>query len=124
MRKRKGKRRGRKSLEELRRRRPSRPPRALVLIVCEGKETEPRYFRALRTHKRLSAEIEIVGAGADPSKVVEDAARLREKYPRECKAMTGQRLGRIERRELPGTAQERQAIAAELGRKTWEVFSD
>lgn len=33
---------------ELKRRGPSRQPKHRILIVCEGKKTEPRYFRELQ----------------------------------------------------------------------------
>jgi hypothetical protein len=63
--------------ESLRRRRPSVAPRACVLIVCEGLETEPRYFKALQKKLRLlPVEIEVVGQGAAPKTVVERAVEL------------------------------------------------
>jgi RloB-like protein len=54
------------------RRGPVREPYDRVLIVCEGKKTEPYYFRGLRLHYRLSsANIEIVPAdGTDPLSIV------------------------------------------------------
>ena len=43
---------------------PQRESYDRVLIVCEGKKTEPSYFGDLLTHYRLSmANIEIVGSG-------------------------------------------------------------
>ncbi len=54
------------------------PPRARILIVCEGRETEPRYFDALCRHKRLTAtEVEIHGdpSGSHPGNLVDYAAR-------------------------------------------------
>lgn len=42
------------------------------LVVCEGAKTEPNYFRQF-----LKAQVEVVGAGADPSQVVAQALRLK-----------------------------------------------
>jgi len=53
----------------------------LVLIVCEGEKTEPRYFEGLRDEWRLrSSDVEIVGkdCGAAPISVVDYAIRVRE----------------------------------------------
>lgn len=45
-----------------------------VLVVCEGEKTERYYFAGLRNHLRLrSANIEIVGEGATPTKIVRRA---------------------------------------------------
>ena len=59
-----------------------------VLIVCEGKKTEPNYFNEIRSNYRLSAtHVEIVqcSIGTAPIQIVEDAKqRFREskKYDR------------------------------------------
>ena len=59
------------------RRRPVREPYKKVLIVCEGKKTEPNYFKGLKDSLRLnSANVAIVGHGATPSKIVERARQL------------------------------------------------
>jgi RloB-like protein len=58
---------------------PVREPYDRVLIVCEGKKTEPYYFTGLRLHYRLSsANIKIMPAnGTDPLSIVSFAeARL------------------------------------------------
>jgi RloB-like protein len=63
------------------RRGPIREPYDRVLIVCEGKKTEPYYFGGLRLQYRLSsANIEITPAdGTDPMSIVSFAeARLAE----------------------------------------------
>jgi RloB-like protein len=73
----------------LRRQRLRLPPRERILIVCEGRETEPRYFDAWRREARSPlVNIEIVPLGADPKRVVEcavermaDAARAARKDP-------------------------------------------
>ena len=59
------------------RRKGTRPPHDRVLIVCEGKKTEPNYFEELKAHYRLnSADIEIVGTdGASPENILKLAKR-------------------------------------------------
>jgi hypothetical protein len=62
-------------------------PKPLVLVVCEGTETEPRYFRALRRSKRIQRErmrIETGAAcgGTNPSFLVE-ARKLKRKFHQE-----------------------------------------
>lgn len=48
-----------------------------VLIVCEGAKTEPNYFNGLKKHLRLkSANVEIVGEGANPATIVKRAKKL------------------------------------------------
>jgi hypothetical protein len=69
--------------ESLRRLKAKRAPYDLVLIVCEGGNTEPNYFRELRDAFRLNtANIEIVGeeCGSAPRNVVSFAI---EKYKQE-----------------------------------------
>ena len=58
----------------LSRREARRDPVARVLIVCEGKKTEPTYFRDLiREYRLTSAIVKVAGEGADPKIVVERA---------------------------------------------------
>ena len=55
-----------------------------VLIVCEGTRTEPLYFRELAYHYRLgTANIVVVGSGADPHTVVREAKQLRQREERQ-----------------------------------------
>lgn len=62
---------------------PTREPYDRVLIVCEGKRTESSYFRELADRYRLStANIAVVGSGADPGTTVREAKRLRSKESR------------------------------------------
>ena len=69
---------------------PKREPYDRVLIVCEGKRTEPLYFQGLADRYRLSMmNIVVVGSGSDPGPVVRKAKELRgregrhgEKYDR------------------------------------------
>lgn len=51
-----------------------REPAQTFLIVCEGAKTEPGYFKAFRLP---SAEVRIVGAGANTKGLVAEAIRLR-----------------------------------------------
>ena len=58
------------------------PPKPLVLIVCEGKETEPNYFNGIRKRKRIPRDrIKVVGCdecgGTDPKTIVECAKKVR-----------------------------------------------
>jgi hypothetical protein len=51
------------------------PPKPLVLIVCEGKKTEPEYFNEIRIKKRISKDrIKIITSkecgGTDPKTIV------------------------------------------------------
>ncbi len=58
---------------------PAVPERQTILIVCEGKNTEPSYFREFRL---TSAQIVPVGAGCETIRVVERAIKEQEK--RKC----------------------------------------
>ena len=60
----------------LRRKKPTRPPYDRILVVCEGKKTEPNYFEEIRIEARISPIHVCVlpsGFGAQPSRVVEFA---------------------------------------------------
>jgi len=62
-----------RSANEYRRREPVREPYDVVLIVCEGEKTEPRYFKELRAAYRLSNANVIVAPpehGNDPLSIV------------------------------------------------------
>lgn len=70
----------------LKRRPPTREPKHRILIVCEGEETEPGYFRAFqhevrnpRVHVQLAKETGV------PRTVVEIAIRLRDEAEKEAK---------------------------------------
>lgn len=75
----KGKKSKGKSARDLRRRTKNKQPREYILIVVDGKETEYKYFEALKRDLKLtSAQVEVVpGSGGDPLKVVERAQKLR-----------------------------------------------
>jgi hypothetical protein len=62
-----------------------REPRKRLLILCEGVETEPRYFEALRQKLRTQLiEVRILGAGADPRTVVLRGIELRKEAEAEA----------------------------------------
>jgi hypothetical protein len=66
----------------LRRRSGRRPPKTRVLIVCEGRETEPNYFRGLREEEAVRQKFTIVvqkGKGGSGIAVVEQAIAEKEK---------------------------------------------
>ncbi len=55
---------------------PKRKLHTKVLIVCEGKKTEPNYLRGLKNSLRLSgANVEIVGEGVTPTSIVLSAKK-------------------------------------------------
>ena len=52
--------------------------------MCEGKKTEPTYFRSLIRRLRLStANVEVEGSSSDPSRLVKRAKSLRKKEQRQ-----------------------------------------
>jgi hypothetical protein len=70
--------RGRRGGGSIRRRAPSRQPKQRILIVCEGRVTEPTYFRDLRQEARNPrVELVIARETGVPLTVVEIAVRLR-----------------------------------------------
>ncbi|MBI3688166.1 MAG: RloB domain-containing protein [Actinobacteria bacterium] len=59
-----------------RRRRPFRPPRPRILVVCGGARTEPQYIKGLRDHLRNPAVDVTIGTdGRDPAQIVRRATR-------------------------------------------------
>lgn len=66
----------------LRRRRAMKDPYDVILIVCEGGETEPNYFDELKRAFRLSnANVRICGIGADPLTIVNFAIETFRREP-------------------------------------------
>ncbi len=64
---------------ELGRGKATRSPRACILVVCEGRKTEPQYLKALCRSIRLhTVEVRIVGQGAEVLGVVDAAKTLKE----------------------------------------------
>jgi hypothetical protein len=75
-----------KKIDALIRREAFKEPRKSILIVCEGKKTEPIYFNSLKNKLKITiADIEVVGAGAVPITVVERAIALKEQRNRIAK---------------------------------------
>ena len=64
--------RNRRHAKSYERRAPTREPYDVVLIVCEGKKTEPLYLNRLRIlHRLSSANIQVLSAdGTDPINIV------------------------------------------------------
>ncbi len=73
-----------------RRSRPPRQARRAILIVCEGAETEPRYFKALTHRLGLAATVEVQIRGdtgyTDPAGLVRAATELKAARAREARA--------------------------------------
>ena len=70
----------------LERRKPFKTPKATILIVCEGKKTEPIYFQALRRDRGISPgqmQIDEGEGGSHPKSVVEHAKFLKGGIERE-----------------------------------------
>lgn len=71
-----------------RRHRPKRQVRRAILIVCEGAQTEPCYFKALVRRLGLAATVEVEIRGdtgyTDPAGLVEEAARLKKERARKA----------------------------------------
>jgi hypothetical protein len=73
---------------DLRRRPPARQGRAIILIVCEGEETEYRYFEAMRRRQSLlSVNIEVVRSGRQSDQLVQHAVDLRRRRAKEADAL-------------------------------------
>lgn len=51
----------------------TRETRKVFLIVCEGQETEPNYFKALANDLRVNAQVKITGIGNDPRTLLHKA---------------------------------------------------
>lgn len=63
-----------------------RKPKETILIVCEGKKTEPNYFKSLRQYLRLEVvQVEVIGEGGAPITVVGNAIKMRDKRRKESK---------------------------------------
>jgi hypothetical protein len=68
--------------DSLRRRPPFRAPLPHILIVCEGKRTEPGYFRGLKASQRIPVTISFVQE-SNPQVLVAEATRI-QRDPREA----------------------------------------
>ena len=70
-----------RSPQALRRRAPFQPPRESILIVCEGRKTEPNYFKGwvqkLRVNPLVEVRVHGEARGSAPISVVDYAITLR-----------------------------------------------
>lgn len=74
--------------DDLRRRPPTKRGRAIILIVCEGVETEYRYFEAMRKREGLlSVSIEVARSGRQSERLVQQAIKLRRQRAQEPDAL-------------------------------------
>lgn len=79
--------------DQIGRRAPTRDPKRRILIVCEGRETEPGYFKALQHHARNPlVHVEIAKETGVPLTVVQIAIRLRNEALAESKAKRDENL--------------------------------
>lgn len=77
----------------LRRRDPFREPRRRILVVCEGRKTEPGYFRDLVREEALQlVRLEVDDRGAVPRTLVARAVELRKEAEREAKRTSDTQL--------------------------------
>lgn len=77
-----------RSTAELRRSAPSRAARTLILIVCEGDQTEYRYFDAIRREGNLvTVSVEIEPDARQALKLVQHARTLRRLRRRQLEAL-------------------------------------
>ena len=71
---------------DLRRRGPTRDPLPLILVVCEGKVTEPEYVEAFRIAQGANTvRVHVESPGGDPKALVERAIELRTEAEREAR---------------------------------------
>jgi hypothetical protein len=59
-----------------------REPKKYFLIICEGAQTEPNYFKSFKVNKSVTS-LEVQGLGRNTESLVEEAIRLRKKYQKE-----------------------------------------
>jgi hypothetical protein len=70
----------------IKRRGPTRQPKHRILVVCEGKKTEPLYFKHFQHHVRNQrVHVEPIGPAGVPMSVVETAIELRAEAERDAK---------------------------------------
>jgi hypothetical protein len=72
------------SRNTLKRRKPHRLPKPRFLVVCEGKVTEPDYFRDLRHSERCLLDL-VIEVGGTPKSVVEKAVDKKKDAERAAK---------------------------------------
>ncbi|WP_087107252.1 RloB family protein [Halomonas citrativorans] len=70
-----------RSAKQLNRKKAKRDPYSKILIVCEGKKTEPNYFEEIQKCYELNtANVELIGTGSSPRNILEYA---RQRYREE-----------------------------------------
>lgn len=62
-----------------------RNPLPRILIVCEGRVTEPKYFSALRHHEKIFVNLDMSGGGV-PKTLVERAVKRKREADRMAKS--------------------------------------
>lgn len=78
---------------DLRRRGPTRDPLPLILVVCEGKVTEPQYVDAFRIAQGANTvRVRVESPGGDPRALVERAVELRDDAERDARRSRDQNL--------------------------------
>lgn len=77
----------------IQRRRPTRHPKIRILVVCEGKKTEPLYLRQFQHHVRNPrVHVEPVGPAGVPVTVVRTAIDLRRRAEDEARGQHDENL--------------------------------
>jgi hypothetical protein len=76
---------GRKAARELLRRKPRLDPRPRILIVCEGRATEPQYFRDFTQEFRSVVNLVVVDEGGTPKTLVERAIHEKQEAARRAR---------------------------------------
>lgn len=77
---------GREDSRSLRRRGPFRDPLPVILVVCEGKVTEPEYIEQFRlAHGVTTVRVHVVAPGGDPKALVQRAIEMRNEASREAR---------------------------------------
>jgi hypothetical protein len=54
--------------------------KAYFMIVCEGKKTEPNYFKSFKTVGKFDNDIQFEGGGISTMKVVDRAIELKKNH--------------------------------------------
>jgi hypothetical protein len=74
-------RRKQRKVDSLKRKEPTRKSDDIVLIVCEGKKTEPYYINDFREEKKLNKNsVQVIGHGKEPMALVNYAIEKYSKY--------------------------------------------
>jgi len=71
---------------DLKRSKPSKKPKSLVVLFCEGEKTEPVYFRAINRHWGNRIVLQFPHCGTDPKGIVSAAADAKKRSKRNKKS--------------------------------------